>query len=297
MERDPLTTPRMEDVIKWLEVARSWRQTTKEEDPVQGVREALVRSFSKSRGINPSSLRRCAAALDYAEALQSSKVIKKVEDIAEVSLEKLTLLNRTVRSLRQAEVDIRAELVEAAASRKGANALVSLLGGATFRDAAVEAYRAATEADGRQAKRLTSRIGFIESAHVIARTMPGGPFQAARIVPAVGLGPDPGRHAATVALAVALARVFERFDVIVQSPDDGEQIAVGIRRVGPCGAGVLLLAADGSLEKIHQASRTEAPDLLATHVRDLDARFPSFKTTTAQAPAGDNGEAGRKARK
>lgn len=293
-QRNQCRPQRMENMIKWLEVAREWERTATAGDHVQGRRETLLRDFAGDLKVDPSSVRRCSSALRFAEELVKAGKIYDVDALANFSLEKLTILQRvarlsmdeaaamlggndTIRELRVLETALRAKLAGKAAALPGANLIVRRLGAPLFREAAVEAYLAAERAEGREMLRLPARGVFLDASHVLARTKPGGPFRAARMVPTPGLAPYPGRHSGIANLAGAVARIVERFDVVTESADDGERIAASLRKFGPCGAGVLHLSADGSLEEIHAASRLKPPDLLPVHVKDLDGRFPSSR--------------------
>jgi len=280
-------------MIKWLEVAQQWEQITTSDQHVQGHREIILRQFAGELNIDASSVRRCSAALRFAKELVKAGKINDVDALTSTSLEKLTILQRVarlsmdaavellrgtdnIRELRAKEASLRAKLAIGDAV-PSSNLIVRRLGVPLFRDAAVEAYMTAQRAEGREVLRLQARGVFLEASHVLARTKPGGPFHAARMVPAPGLKPYPGRHSGIAILAAAVARVVERFDIVVEEADDGERLAATIRTLGPCGAGVLYLLSDGSLEEIHTSSRLEAPDLLPAHVSALDSRFPSSR--------------------
>ena len=283
-------------MIQWLEIAREWRRRSADESPEYGEKDTLTRRFATDKGINASSVRRCSAALAFAETLLAAGKLADVEDLAGVRLEHLNILGRVgrlsldeaaallpnvmakhptpIKDLRTAEAKLRTTLAYEASSQKGANLLIHRLGAAPFKTAAIDAYAAASRAAGRQAVRLTGRGAIWKAAHVVTRVAPGGPFHAARMVPAVGIETDLSRHAAIAALALALARIFDRFDIVTQSNDDGDAIAEHLRLAGRSGAGVATLAPDGkTLVALHGADRKRKPDLAANYAKDLDARF------------------------
>ena len=245
-------------------------------------------AFGTAYRLTPVSVRRAAAALRFAEQLAQAGVVPGADDLAGIRLEALDSLKRVhgygqtgleeVRSLlpkvrdgtllgaalREEEARFRRE-VGARARRDRTNSTELRLRTPAFRAVGLAALWARADGHGARFVALDagsralapmSVDGIVEAAD--------GRLRGCRLFPAASSGRE-SRLNEAVLLALAAARVFDEFEIVAQTSEDGSNLAAKARELGARSGVAISWIAPGPraelVEKVLVGERAGPPDL------------------------------------
>ena len=267
--------------MDWWTVGCAWRE--KRVKAEHGELERLIAEFSEPRRIGRSTVRRCDAAIAFAERLASIGLIVDAHDLAPLPLKAVAALHRISRyglgevapildrllgpdppgqvSLADLEGEVRARLGLTAAGNANAHALRQ--GRRPMQVAAVAALRRWYGAPGSSIVEgpFASALEPF-TVDVVVRRERERDHLAFRLLPATADARPRPRVREEFMRALSAARVFDAVYVVADRPRDADEAASWVFRVGKCGVGVLLLASERvGMHAIAKAQRTVGPDL------------------------------------
>lgn len=278
----------------WWAMGVSWRE--RQRDLSHGDVVRATAAFASEAGIAPNTVRGFKAAVEFVERLVKDGLLDEPgkHEFSRLPLKTVAVLQRVsrygsaeleplVRLVLGAQRPSADELIAIEArvrrrslseSSEGLNAHAFRLGSISFRRGALAAWSAAERASGSRIAVMASNTQ-IEPFFVDALGMraPAG-YDGIRLL--AETAGETGRPRLTEALlpALAAARAFDRFILIVQSPTDAEQLAARIRSIGDCGVGVTYYDPKRGIDRRLEPRRPRKPDLARHYSAAFAAFFP-----------------------